>query len=102
MSERTKTTDLIFEEPPPKGRGPGRSAGDSPIGEWLASLREHPGEWSRFPDSVHPNAVTYITEGRKYGVRFAGEFEATGRKVVGSVMKRVDLYARYIGEGGAS
>lgn len=85
------STELIFEEPPAySGRGPG-----SPLTAWLASLRDHPGRWAKYPLPVHSGTTTAITKGQRYKVA-AGEFEvsATGK---GAGKHKSWLYARYIG-----
>ena len=88
------TTDLIFEDPPATTRG--RPAGESPTGQWLASLREHPGQWAKFPTPILSNGVAQnIKKGKGYGAK-PGEFEATVRSATN---KRFDLYARYVGGG---
>jgi len=85
---------LIFEEPPPKERGPGAAPGQSPMGLWLAELRNHPNAWAKYPERVHCAVMTRIRSG-KYGVG-VGEYEASGRN---TIKGRCDLYARYIGGG---
>ena len=86
--------DLIFEEPPPILRGAG-NAGKSPLGLWLAALRQHPGQWARWPEPVWPTTSTDIRKGRSRAVE-AGEFE-TRTVVIASGEKRVTLYVRYVG-----
>jgi len=90
-------SELIFEEPPKPNPGGGRPVGASPIGRFLAALREHPGRWARFPQAhdgrgLLSRKVTDINRGNRYGVQ-AGEFEATSRKVGDSFY----LYAKYVG-----
>lgn len=87
--------ELIREDPVPKPRV-ARSV--SPIAVWLDAIREHPGEWFRFPDPVSPSTAANIHRGAYSGAA-AGEFEARGRGIhVGSDGRRVcALYARYVG-----
>lgn len=67
------STELIFEDPPAyPGAGPG-----SPLTGWLASLREHPGKWAKYPTPVHAGAGTAIARGQRYKVA-PGEFEVKG------------------------
>lgn len=87
--------ELIFEEPPNPGRGPG-GGNASPIAAWLDELRQHPNQWAKYPERVHHNTVTFIRTGRNYGVT-AGEFEVTGRDIKYEPTSRCDLFARYIG-----
>ena len=89
------TADLVFEEPPHAGRGPGGGI-LSPIGEWLNELRKHPGQWAKYPDRVHPSVVTDINKGRRYGVT-AGEFDAVGRDNKNDPKLRSILFTRYVG-----
>lgn len=84
---------LIFEEPPVI-RGGGYPAGSSPLGQWLASLRDHPGQWAKWPEPRSATDATNIKRGIQYGVQ-AGEFEVRTTKIEGA-SKRT-LYARYIG-----
>lgn len=84
--------ELIFEEPPPPKSGrPG-----SGIREWLDSLRQHPGQWAKFPTEVNGGIGGHVTAGSAYGVT-AGEFEVTMRRAPEAGKYRAWLYARYIG-----
>lgn len=87
--------ELIREDPVPKPRV-ARSV--SPIAVWLDAIREHPGEWFRFPDPVHPSTATNIRRGAYAGAA-TGEFEAKCRGIhVGPDGRKVcTLYARYVG-----
>ena len=87
------TTDLIFEEPPPTAAG-GVTRGQSPLGLWLAALREHPGRWSKFPDPVGPSNGTTIRRGAGFGTE-KGEFSIRTAKIDGSA--KVTMFARYDG-----
>jgi hypothetical protein len=82
--------ELIFEEPPAL-QCAGRPAGKTPLGLWLAELRNHPGVWAKYPEQVSGGVPTRIRQGN-YGVA-AGEFEVTVR----NAGKRCDLYVRYVG-----
>lgn len=86
--------DLIFEEPPVTATGP-HSQGNSPVGLWLAALRDHPGRWAKFPDTVPLGLSSRIKKGDRYGAK-AGEFEVR-MSYIGAPPPRVWLYARYVG-----
>lgn len=86
--------EIIFEEPPTPARGNGPSAGSSPLGKWLASLRDHPGYWARWSSPVWSGTTTTIKRGEGYGVK-PGEFEVALRKADGG---KFHLYARYVGD----
>lgn len=86
--------DLIFEEPPSKTPGGGPVAGSSPFGLWLAALRDHPGQWAKYPEARYAGDATAVRNGGRYGVK-AGEFET--RTVGTGAGRRVWIYARYIG-----
>jgi len=92
--------ELVFEEPPPVTRGR-YSRGASPLGMWLAALRDHPGEWAKYPEPVSPATPCDIRGGRNYGA-VAGEFETRPVNITGSKPLRVTLYARYVGTPGVS
>lgn len=89
--------ELIREDPVPKRRV-ARSVPPSPITVWLHAIREHSGEWFRFPDPVHPSTATNIRRGAYAGAA-TGEFEAKCRGIRGSSdgRKVCTLYARYVG-----
>lgn len=92
-AEGQATPELIFEEPPRVQRR--QRQGRSPLGLWLAELRNYPGEWARYPQRCGSAASVNIRDGSRYDVK-AGEFETTTRnrnQQDGSC----DLYARYIG-----
>lgn len=92
----SETPELIPEDPPPiKRAGSGARAGQTPVGLWLAALRDTPGVWHRYPDRVHARAPASISRGR-YGVE-PGEFEALSRNL--DDRGRGLLYARYVGGG---
>ena len=97
-STETTTTDLIFEDPPPAAGGRGRGG---PLSAWLGRLRDHPNQWVKYPEPVSSGVASAIRSGQKAGI-VAGEFEAATRSIRDSKPLRCDLYARYIGEGGAS
>ena len=69
-------TDLIFEDVPATSR-PGIYS--TAVGEWLRSLREHPGKTAKFPEPVGAGVVTAIKKGLGYGVK-PGEFDASSRR----------------------
>lgn len=92
------TDDLIFEEPPKPSHSPGVRQGNSPVGRWLASLRDHPGSWAKYPDPLSQGVGTTIRKGRGYGVE-AGEFEVRTVNIPDSPTHLVNLYARYTPEG---
>lgn len=81
----TTTTDLIFEEPPAKGGS---------LGHWCNALREHPGQWAKYPEPTNSGNTSHIRKGKLRGIA-AGEFEVRTVTIEGST---VWLYARYIGE----
>ena len=87
------STDLIFEEPPATKRRGGRPVGQSPVGRWLSSLRDHPGQWVKYPEKVYAGTGTKIRCGSHYGVS-AGEFET---RTVDACGQPGWLYARYVG-----
>lgn len=82
--------ELIFEEPP--GARGGR-AGSSAIGQWLTSLREHPGQWVKFPAPQKSSASSGNIGRGRYGAA-PGEFEASSRSAGDGTFW---LYARYVG-----
>lgn len=84
--------DLIFEEPPTFRMG--RPLGGSPFGQWLAALRDHPGQWAKFPEPRAAAVSTHVRRGDAYGVE-AGEFET--RTMSAGTPGRVWIYARYVG-----
>lgn len=86
--------DLIFEEPPTL-HGGGMVRGSSPVGQWLNSLRDHPGQWAKFPEPKSATLASHIKRGSAYGV-LPGEFEARTVKIDGDTSRRT-LYARYVG-----
>ena len=86
--------DLIFEEPP-RLHGGGFVVGSSPVGQWLNSLRQHPGSWAKFPDPKSATIATRIKRGTAYGVQ-RGEFEVRTVKIDGDTSRRT-IYARYVG-----
>ena len=89
------TPDLIFEEPPTRAHGGGGTY--SPIRLWLNALRDHPGQWAKYPETVHASTRTFISQGTSYGVS-EGEFEVCGRMDKSDPGKvRIHLYARFIG-----
>jgi hypothetical protein len=97
MTKEPETVELIFEEPPDDGRG--HRPGKTPVGQWLASLREHPGQWAKFPkEQMSGSAAGVIRRGQGYGVK-KGEFEAASRSTTN---KRFWLYARYVGAPAAA
>lgn len=86
--------DLIFEEPPVL-HGGGMVRGSSPMGQWLAALRQHPGQWAKFPEPKSATIATHIKRGTCYGVQH-GEFETRTVKIDGDSSRRT-FYARYVG-----
>ncbi len=81
--------ELIFEEPPPQTR----RRGNSPVGLWLASLREHPGQWAKYPERVGTGTASNIKRGKGLGVT-PGEFEVVTRNQADD---KCWMYARYAG-----
>ena len=87
------SADLIFEDPLPAARS-GSRAGESPLGLWLAALRDHPGQWAKYADAMSAATCTVIRQGKRHGVK-PGEFEV--RQVAVGDTRKVWLYARYVG-----
>jgi len=87
--------ELTFEEPPPSARGC-KSRGKSPLGLWLAALRDHPGVWAKYPEPTYASAAPQINRGKNYGAS-AGEYETRAVSIAGTKPLRVTLYARYVG-----
>ncbi len=87
--------ELTFEEPPPATRGR-NSRGQSPLGLWLAALRDHPGVWAKYPVPTYASAGPQINRGKNYGAS-AGEYETRAVSITGTKPLRVTLYARYVG-----
>lgn len=85
-------TDLIFEAPSAAATGPNAI---SPVRAWLDRLRDHPGEWAKYPERVAPTTSANIKTGKYVGVK-RGEFEAVVRNGSGDPA-RFDLFARYVG-----
>lgn len=87
-------TELIFEEPEDKVTG---GAG-SPVADWLARLRDHPGKWAKYPERMHPSTSGAVKRGAYSGIK-AGEFDAKGRNHGDDNGKRrCDLFARFVGD----
>ena len=86
------SADLIFEDPPINGKGR-NSQGQSAFGQWLNALRDHPGQWAKYPVIRSSSDAAHIRMGR-YGAK-RGEFEA--RTVTANQAGRAWIYARYIG-----
>jgi hypothetical protein len=85
-------TEILFVDAPPPQQRRGRP---SPITPWLAALREHPGRWAEYPQSIlNYAAATNIKRGKGYGVK-PGEFETTARRTEDG--KAFRLFARYVG-----
>lgn len=88
---------IRWEEPP--ARSHGRAYDWAAIG---AALKAKPGQWALAV--VCPNTATagstarYVRAGAYHALRELGRFEATARTVEGEAR----VYARYVGEGGAS
>jgi len=61
-----------------------------------AQLRERPGEWALIATDVSPSVAANIKAGRLRGME-AGAFDATVR-ANGYENRRVDVYARFVGE----
>lgn len=80
----------IWEAPPPKQQT-GRLGGERT--RWLAVLKAHPGQWAKWPRPTAYGATTWF---RKQGC------EVTQRTITGSDPTRYDLYARYVGQDGAT
>lgn len=97
MAEKS-LPDIVWEEPPADGRGP-RQAGH--LEPFAAALRDHPGQWARYPvaltEKSTSNAAVRIKTGSALSFGPAGAFEAVTRNVDGT---RV-LYVRYVGEPAA-
>ncbi len=93
---KTPTTDLIFVDQPPTKAG--RLADPNhPIRLWLDALRQHPGQWAKYPDPQPTRtACGTIKNGKAYGAQ-PGEFEAK-TSAAGATNGRVFIYARYVGE----
>ncbi len=89
----SETPEIVFADPPPTKKGPG-SRGQSPLGLWLAALRDHPGRWAEFPQPMSSTVATQIKQGKRCGVR-PGEFEVTRRSTGDG--KTYRLFARYVG-----
>lgn len=85
-TDKTKQT-VVWEDPPPKMRGPGQR------GRRFDDLVEHPGKWARIPERFKfPTAATSI-KARAEKVH-GGVWEATGRKKPDGTHA---VYLRYIG-----
>ena len=82
--------ETIWEAPPPKKTGR-RLGGER--ARWLAVLKEHPGQWAKWPRPTANGATTWF---RKHGC------EVAMRMIAGSDPKRFDLYVRYVGQDGAT
>lgn len=82
------TTDIVWEDPPPRAYGRGRPP--QHLG-FFNALRVHPGKWAQWPrqgnTNTAKNTATRINNGR-YGGTAAGEFEAVTRLGV--------VYVRYL------
>lgn len=84
------SAELIFEEPPVQKTGPGA---DRDFRAWLSALRQHPGQWVKYPEPVYTAKGTNIRRGL-YGVK-PGEYEVrTARANSG---RKSWLYACYVG-----
>lgn len=87
-------TALTWEEPPPAARRSFIGVGDA--------LRARPGEWARIAEYTgRPKAAMLASRIRKGQARYwepAGSFEAVYRTVDDVHF----VYARHVGEGGAS
>lgn len=87
--------DLIFEEPPRLHGGGFVKGTTSPVGQWLKSLRSHPGQWAKYPEPKSATTASHIKRGSAFDVQ-PGEFEARTVKIDGDTSRRT-LYARYVG-----
>lgn len=87
------SADLIFEDPPVVKIG--RTAGETELGQWLAALRDHPGQWAKWPSPVVAATATFIRQGRRNGVA-PGDYETRTVVIQGEASKRT-MYARYVG-----
>lgn len=76
----------VWEAPQPKQRGGGARV------RWLAVLKAHPGQWAKWPRPT-ANGATWF---KRHGC------EVAMRMIAGSDPKRFDLYARYVGQDGAT
>lgn len=77
--------------PPPPSKGP-RGSGNL----WIAeALKAHPREWARVQTNMSMASGTAMKASL---ARFGGRFEVTTRRTPGSEPRRLDVYARYLGE----
>lgn len=78
------SVEIIWEAPPPK---------QTARRLWLAALKEHPGQWAKWPRPTANGGTTWF---KRHGC------EVAMRMIAGSDPKRFDLYVRYVGQDGAT
>ena len=82
-------SDIVWQDPPPKSRGPG---GNDKHAAFREAVRQRPGKWAILRVAKSPTQTSGITQNHDV---WAG-FEATSRKRDDG--EGFDIYVRYVGD----